>query len=141
MNTNLKKAKELLETEGYTCVLYNGEVMLTSNLRGVKPLADWYTDGLKFQGYFAADRVVGKAAAFLYVVLGVECVYARVISEPALSVLQNNNIPVLYDNLVAAIKNRAGTGFCPMETAVLDIDSPDEAVAAVLNKLKQMANM
>ena len=49
MNTNLKKAKELLETEGYTCVLHNGEVMLTSNLRGVKPLADWYTDGLKFQ--------------------------------------------------------------------------------------------
>ncbi len=138
MNTNLKKAKELLKSEGYTCVLYNGEVMLTSNLRGVKPLADWYAEDLKLQGFFAADKVVGKAAAFLYVVLGVECVYAQVISEPALSVLQENNILVEYDNLVAAIKNRAGTGFCPMETAVLDIDNPDEAVAAVINKLKEI---
>lgn len=82
--------------------------------------------------------MVGKAAAFLYVLLKVERLYTTVISKYALEVLEFYGVPVEYGELVDAIKNRKGDGFCPMETAVLEINEPDEAVAAVLRKQKEM---
>ena len=64
--------------------------------------------------------------------------YAGVISKYALEVLNSYGVPVEYGQLVEAIRNRKGDGFCPMETAVLEIDEPSEAVAAVLRKQKEL---
>ena len=89
-------------------------------------------------GFSAADRVVGKAAAFLYCLLKVSCVYAGVISEPALQVLQAQGIPVFYSTLVPAIKNRTGDGFCPMETAVWDLKDPKKAPDTIRETLKKL---
>ena len=94
----------------------------------------WLKEGVDMQGAYVADKVVGKAAAYLYVLLGVRKVYAAVISRPALDVLERYNIGIVYDMLVPAIRNRTDTGFCPMETAVLDIDDANEAYR-VLNNL------
>ena len=82
--------------------------------------------------------MVGKAAAFLYVLLKVEKLYVAVISKHALEILQFYGVPVEYGELVDAIKNRKGDGFCPMETAVLEINESDEAVAAVLRKQEEL---
>lgn len=38
---NLEKARELLETGGYTCVLTDGTTVHTSTFRGVKPLVQF----------------------------------------------------------------------------------------------------
>ena len=83
MDRNLVYAKELLEKENFTCVLWYGEHLYTSRERGVKPLLEWLDQGLDLSSFSAADKVVGKAAAFLYVLLGVSRVYASVISEAA----------------------------------------------------------
>ena len=47
-------------------------------------------------------------------------------------------MPVEYGNLSEAIRNRDNTGYCPMETAVLDIDVPAEAVTAIRAKLEEL---
>jgi hypothetical protein len=97
-------------------------------------------EGFSLEKGFTADKVVGKAAAFLYVLLGVECLYADVISEPACEVLARFGIAFEAEKTVSAIRNRAGDGFCPMETAVRDVDSPDEALVKIketLQKLRQ----
>ena len=65
MNLNLEKAKNKLVTEGYTCVLCCGEVCHTSELRGVKPLVQWLNTGNDFSRFCAADKVIGRATAFL----------------------------------------------------------------------------
>ena len=138
MKSDIEKAKSLLKSGGYTCVLCAEDKTYTSTERGVKPLLAWIDSGTDMTGFYAADKVVGKAAAFLYVILGVKAVYAGVISEPALQVLTENGIAIEYDSLVEAIRNRAGTGYCPMETAVKSISEPYPALEAVRQKLKEL---
>ena len=87
---------------------------------------------------FAADKVVGRAAAFLYVLLGVDEVYALVISESAEQVFQQFGIAYTYNEKVAAIRNRAGDGFCPMEQAVLHIEEPSKALSAIKRRLSEL---
>lgn len=135
---DLQFARTLLEKENYTCVICRGEDVLTDRRRGVKPLMELLESGKYLQGYSAADKVVGKAAAFLYCLLGVKALHAGILSEPALAVLENAGIPVEYSTLVPAIRNRAGDGFCPMETAVWDLDDPalaPDAIRIALQKL------
>ncbi len=139
MNDNLKKCHEMLKSGEYTLVLFNGETLLTDTKRGVKPLLDLLDRNEDLSGFSAADKVVGKAAAFLYVLLNVREIYADVISSHALSVLEQHQIPVEYNTLTDKIKNRAGTGFCPMETAVLDEENPERALARIREKAKELA--
>lgn len=129
--TNLEKAKMLLNKTDNTCVFCCDDVILTDKRRGVRPLLDLIEGQVDVTGFAVADKVVGKAAAFLYCLLKIKCLYARVISEPALAVLQEANIPTQYDQLVPAIQNRTKDGFCPMESAVWDLNSPEEALAAI----------
>ncbi len=84
-------------------------------------------DGIDLCGFCAADRIVGRAAAFLFVLSGVRALYAEVLSEGALQVLERHGIPVTYGTLTPYIVNRRGNGACPMETAVRDINDPAAA--------------
>lgn len=135
---DLKKAKEKLQTSEYTCVLCCDSQVLTTTLRGVKPLVSWYKSGQDFDGYSAADKVVGRATAFLYVLLNVRAVFAKVISKSALDVLRESNIEVEYDQLVDNIINRQGDGICPFEAAVLNIDNPLAAYNAIIKKMREL---
>lgn len=135
---DLEQAKIKLQEGEYTCVVCKGESLYTSTHRGVKPLMEWIEQCVDFVGYSAADKVVGKATAFLYVKLGVKEVYARVISQPALEVLCANQILAEYDTLVDNIINRKGDGFCPFELAVLSTDDPATAYQLIQQKLAQL---
>lgn len=136
MNQDLQNARALLSSGDFTCVLSRGAHTITCTTRGVRPLVDLLSVGT-LPGYSAADKVVGKATAFLYVLLGVRSVYAPVMSRPALEVLRSHGIEAICDNVVDAIFNRDHTGFCPMETAVREIQEPEPAHKAILNTLKQ----
>lgn len=139
MSDNLEKCREILKSGDCTLVLFDGKTLLTDTKRGVKPLLDLLDRETDLSGFSAADKVVGKAAAFLYVLLNVREIYADVISTHALSVLEEHQIPVLYGTLTDKIKNRAGTGFCPMETAVLDEENPENALKKIRGKAKELA--
>ena len=129
--TDLEKAYRMLQEQQLTCAFVLSDVVYISKERGVKPLLDCYYAKKMPTGFSAADKVVGKAAAFMYVLLGVKELYVQVLSRPALEILQKYGIAVTYCELVDAIKNRTGTGFCPMETAVLAIEEPAEALSAI----------
>ncbi len=133
--TDLELAKEQLIKEDCTAVVRKGDSVYFSKARGVKPLLSLLDSGENYSGYSAADKVVGKAAAMLYVLLGVSRVHAFVISEKALEVLAGNGIEVTYDTLVDRIHNRTNTGFCPMEEAVWEIDDLQEGLQAVREKV------
>lgn len=138
MSKNLTKARALLDTGDYTCVVCRNEQVHTATDRGVKPLLSWLDDELDLKNFSAADRVVGRATAFLYVLLGVKEVYARVMSRPAAEVLIAHGITADADKLVDGIINRRGDGPCPFEAAVMDISDADEALAAIHAKLVQI---
>lgn len=138
MNHNIEYAKKLLMEGQYTCVLCEGEKVHTSKERGVKPLLQWLRQGRSMKGYSAADKVVGNATAFLYVLLQVKEVYGIVMSEAAEQTLRTYGITPIYETRVPTIINRAGTGPCPMEQAVKDATSPTEALEAIQKKLKEL---
>lgn len=138
MTDELKYAAQLLVQENYTCVLYGQGTVLTDTRRGIRPLLELVESDRNLTDFSAADRVVGKAAAFLYCLLGVRAVYTKVISAPALQVLQEHDIDVFYDALVPAIRNRTGDGFCPMESAVWELNEPESAPDAIRDTLKRL---
>lgn len=133
--TDLEKAVETLSNSNVTCAVCKGEILLMSDKRGVAPLLGWLESGVDFSGASAADKVVGNAAAYLYVLMKVTAVYATVISEPALATLKKYKISVTYDKLVKAIVNRTKDGYCPMETAVSSASNPNEALVLIKEKL------
>jgi hypothetical protein len=132
----LQSAKKLLKECGYTCVFITDGIWTTSE-RGVKPLLTLLESEKKVAGGVAADKVVGKAAAFLYVLLKVSAIYACVISEPALEVLQGAGIKVETDKIVPFIRNRTDTGNCPMETLVWSITDAYQAYEEIKKKIKE----
>lgn len=135
---NLLKARQLLESGDYTCVVCCGDAVHTTTQRGVAPLLNWLDNGTVLTGFSAADRVVGRGAAFLYCLLGVKEVYARVMSHPAAAVLRSYGIDTTADTFVDGIINRQGTGPCPFEAAVMGIQDAQEALTAIRNKRRQM---
>ena len=119
-------------------MLCKDDIVYTAYDRGVKPLLKWLDDGVDLKDFSAADKVVGKAAALLYVLLGVSCVYAPVMSIGAQEVFDEHKTAFICDKTVDAIINRQGDGFCPMETAVKDISSPETAISVIKEKLKTL---
>lgn len=138
MNHDLKNACAILTAQGCTCVLCKEETIHSSTARGVRPLVEFLDSGADFRGFCAADKVIGKATAFLYCLLGIRAVYTPVISRSALQVLEDHQIAVTYDVLVDAILNHRKDGFCPMETATNDISDPAEALAAIRRTMVQL---
>ena len=133
---HLEKAKLLLKENNYTLVLVSDKEVETDTLRGVRPLLNRY--GKDYSAYSAADKVIGKGAAFLYVLLQIKEVYAHVISKPALEVFESYKIPVVYDILTPNIDNHDKTGLFPIEMATLPISSPEEALPIIRKRLEEL---
>ena len=136
--TDLERAKALLAEGGYTVALCRGAETYTDTRRGVAPLLALLDSGADLTAYSAADKVVGKAAAFLYLRLGVKTLHAGVMSVPARDLLVAHGVAATCDTLTPAIRNRAGDGYCPMETVTLPLTDPAEAETAIRAKLAQL---
>lgn len=114
MNKDLEQAKALLENnEEYTCAACRAGESFASEEHGIRPLMRWLNEGTDLSGASAADRIVGKAAAFLYVLLGVRTVYAPAYERPPRGKrCAPHGIEAIADAVVPAIRNRTDTGFC-----------------------------
>ena len=135
---NLEKARNILTVNGYTFVAVSDTGIITSTERGVKPLLELLDNNRNLHDFSVADKVIGKAGALLYVLLQPSEIFTDVISGPALEVLESNNIHIEYNVLTDAIINRTGTGFCPMESAVMDTADPVTALSLIREKLKSL---
>lgn len=131
LNSILKKLKDLLDAGCTVAVCGKDGRIVTDTDKGIRPLIKLIDGGEDLRGCSAADRIVGKAAALMYVLLGAREVYADVLAEKALEILRCNGIDAYYGELAPVIINRRGDSPCPMEIAVADTDDPEEAYSAV----------
>ena len=138
MHENTVRAKTLLSDSKHTCVLCKDSRILYSDERGVLPLLKWIQEGTDVTGFHAADRVVGKAAAFLYVKLKVAEVYAPVMSKAGADTLMQYGIRAFYDTQTVEIRNRDNTDICPMDKAVKDAKAPQEAFEKIREQVLKM---
>ena len=97
----MERLKEILHSRNCSCVVENrGAVRIFYN-RGIKDLYTIYTtEPTLLCGAKIADKVVGRAAAALMILGGVECLYTDVISDLALDLLNNSSIKVSYNRSV-----------------------------------------
>ena len=138
---DLEKAKALLlaPDSTYTCVLCRDDEQYTSEEKGIAPMMRFLDSGTRLDGFCAADRIVGKAAAMLMVLSGARACHGQTMSQAAVDFLQQHRVAVTYQTCVPKIINRTGDGICPMEQAVLELTDPQDAPQAIRNKLAELA--
>ena len=136
--TDFETAKTNLS--GHTlCLCKNGNCIY-SNLKGIAPMMNLIAEGTDLNGYSAADLIVGKAVAMLFVKCGIKSVYAQTLSNQGKAILEKYNIPYEYKTLAPYIINRAGTDVCPMEKAVSGTEDIEEAYLLLKEQLKKIAS-
>ena len=139
MDELLTKAVKLLGESGASCVLLRGDRPEYLAGRGVGPLTDALAAVPQhFAGCAAADKIIGRAAALLFLYGGVGEVYGEVMSRGAMEMIASNGIPAAYGTLAEQIRNRAGDGICPMEKISSGITSPEEAYRALSAAVARM---
>lgn len=107
-----------------------GEIVARETGRGIGPALRLYREG-KLRGADVADRIVGRAAAALFVAGGAVSVHADVMSEGAAEFLSAYGVPNGAEVITREIINRAKTGICPMEAAVKELDDPLRMIEAI----------
>ena len=137
----MKELIDILHGEGLTLVVKSADgTIYRFNQRGVKDLFALVKERPEvLHGAIIADKAVGKAAAACMVTGGVSRVYADVMSEPALALLQQYGVIAEYGTLVDHIINRTGTDWCPMEKLSRELNDPAAIIQAIERFFKQIA--
>lgn len=138
----IEVAKNELSIHNYSCVIvHQDRVIMTSFAGGVKPLIQYYeTKSANFSNAVLADKVIGRAAAFLVVLCGITSVYAEVMSIGAKEILEEYNIYYEYNHLVPFIANRNRDGRCPMEVLSEGVEQPIEMYNRIKHWLAGMSS-
>lgn len=134
--TDLQTAKANLA--GHTLVLCKNGNLITSALKGIAPVMNLIAQNADLNGYSAADLIVGKAVAMLFVKCGITAVYAQTLSVQGKTVLEKYKIPYEYGALTEYVINRAGTDVCPMEKTVLNTEDLEEAYLLLKAKVAEL---
>ncbi len=120
--SNLENVKKiLLEKNASLVVCYkNGDIKeyYQDRIKDIKEIL--MKDSSILNGAVIADKVIGKVAASILAVAGVKEIYAEIISEYAIPVLEKNNVKYKFYKKVEYIKNKDNTGMCPMENKYKD---------------------
>lgn len=131
--TDLETAKAHLD--GHSICLCKDGDHFTDDGRGISPMMRFIAQGKDLKGYAAADMIVGKAAAMLFVKAGITAVYGKTMSLGAKGFLKQHGIDCTFDTLTEKIINRQGTDICPMEKTVAQINDVGEAYDALKKAL------
>ena len=117
----------LLHSDQYSCVIANNESIRTFKQPGIADLYGLLRQDAPFlQGAVIADKIVGKAAATLMILGNARRIYADVVSQPALDLLQDTNIRI---DLFLLLK----TGWCPLESACFEVKSTQDIFSTIQN--------
>jgi len=130
--------KALAERGANIVVARGGMVLFTGWSKGLRDLAKIALESPEIlDGSSVADRIVGKAAAIIFAVNGVEAVYAPTLSRHALDVLEKSGIKFHYEKLVPHIEAH-GEGICPFERLIMDIADRDEAYRRLIERFREL---
>lgn len=126
---DLNIAKEELKQKNLALVIAKkGKVVFETSSRGIDGLLKAFDElGDEMKGSSVADKIVGKAAALLFVYARVVAVYAVIASERGIQALGDENVSCRFENRVPYILDSKRSDICPFEKLVSNISSPKEA--------------
>ncbi|HQQ89280.1 MAG TPA: ECF transporter S component [Oscillospiraceae bacterium] len=134
----LRSAVNLIREGTATCVVIReNRIVRTGTGMGIGPVIQLYEEGA-LEDVSVVDKIVGKAAAMVFVLGGAKSCYGVTMSKSAEAYLTAHHISTASDTLVEIITDRTGGGICPMEQAVMEIDDPAEGLAALKKRLEEL---
>lgn len=119
-----------------TCVVIKNNEIKISTERGIKPLIvllEEDKDALRES--LIADKIIGRAAAFLAIYGGAAEVYGEVMTNEAMALLEKCGIKASRKIEAEHIINRRGDGICPMEAATAEVSEADMAYKILREKV------
>ncbi len=131
---DLEKAKEIFEKENCTLVLVKGESIIKSKEHGLSKLVELIDKDEDLTDYSVCDNVCGRAASFLYVLLGVKEVYANTMAKLSIQILDRAEIKYSANAFVETLldsENKTDK----MELAVLRSGTPLKAFEDIKKEL------
>ncbi len=118
-------------------VVQGGSVVYSSRDGGLSPLIDAIDSGKDcLRDALVIDRVVGRAAALLICYGKSRHVFADLMSETALQVLNAYGLRYEYERLVPRILKEDSRSLCPFEMLVEDVSDPEEGYRLVSKKVR-----
>ncbi len=135
---DLTLARETLENEECSIVVVkNKKVLLFKKGHGLKPIFETFEEiGPEIKDSVVADRILGKASAFLFRYAGVKSVYTPQATKGAVAVLIVGGIPSQVEKLIPFIKNNTGDNKCPFEKILEGVESPKKAFELLKTRIK-----
>lgn len=116
-------------------VYQRGSSFIGKNGNGIKPLFEIAAEKDPKTGDVLADKVIGRAAAFLCLKIGFRAVFAFSMSEGAISLLDSAGVEWSCVEKTDRILNRRGDDLCPMEKVASECENEEEAYMAIRGKL------
>lgn len=136
MSTDLNLAKNRLIQKNLSLVIVNdSKVIFETESHGIGDLLKAINKiGNNMKGSSVADRIVGRAAALVFVFSGVKAVFAEIASDGGFEVLNDNAIFCVYEKRVANVLNFEKTDVCPFEKLVAKLSNPEKAYEVLREK-------
>ena len=117
--TDIEKAKEIFNSGDYSFVLVKGEDIIKETQKGLGPLVKLAEGEKDFTDYSICDRITGRAASFLYVLLGLKEVYAVKMAKLAVQILDRAEIKFGAGGFVETVLDENMSDTDKFEKAVL----------------------
>jgi hypothetical protein len=133
MPADLDVAKNMLIQKNLSLVIVkNGKVLFETESHGIGDLLKAINQiQNQMKGASVADRIVGRAAALLFVFSGAKAVFAVTASDGGIKVLKENRVFCEYENRVTGVLDLKRTDVCPFEKLVAKLSSPEKAYEAL----------
>lgn len=137
----IDRARDLINTGQAECVLILGDsIHAVERGHGVSPLLNLYDRlGGEMRGAILVDKVIGRAAASIAICGQVSHVHGELMSEDAITFLNDNGLTESHVTLVPRILNQRRDGLCPLEQSVLGLTDPAEALAALRKRVAELS--
>ncbi|NIP66587.1 DUF1893 domain-containing protein [Candidatus Bathyarchaeota archaeon] len=136
---DLDRARLRLKEKELSLVIFkSGELLFETDSHGIKGFLEaTQLLGSGLAGSSVADRIVGRAVAFLCAYFKVSSVFAVIMSEKAADVLVGYDIPCRFERCVPDILNQAKEDVCPFEKLAAGFATPEEAYRELRSLLQE----
>jgi len=134
----LRSALKIFEKKDLSLLAYSGRSIFESKDSGLKPVVELFKRFDNLEGSLVIDKMVGKAAASFLLKMKPDHIHAKVISKPALKLMNEYGQSFSYDEKIPFVLGKDGKSMCPFEKLVLEMDDPEEIIRIVLSKFTSL---
>ncbi|MDR0671312.1 MAG: DUF1893 domain-containing protein [Oscillospiraceae bacterium] len=113
-------------------IVGENKLLYHSDKRGLRPLLELIdSDPSRLEGSIVGDRIVGRAAALLLIRGRVKAVFAQLIADEAIDLLQRHGVLPTWQETIPYVVERDMTSRYKLDLYLKEVEDPQRAVAMI----------